>query len=137
MTENERIKEVRLYHKMSGEDFGARIGITRGALSNIENGNRNVTEQIRKLICKEFRVDYLWLRKGIGDMFFKDDDEITDTLDSIEAILSGESEFAKKMFKMFARYSLEDWKNLEKVITNSAKYLQEMEVSESDTEEED
>ena len=42
MTENERVKEVRKTLNLTLEKFGERIGVTRGSMSNIENGNRNL-----------------------------------------------------------------------------------------------
>lgn len=66
---NERIKELRKELGLSGAKFGERLGITRGAISNIENGSRNVTDQLFKAICREFNVNDDWLRTGEGDMF--------------------------------------------------------------------
>ncbi|MBE5875676.1 MAG: helix-turn-helix transcriptional regulator [Lachnospiraceae bacterium] len=144
MTENERIKEIRQHFKMTGEEFGTRLGITRGALSNIENGNRSVTPQIRKAICREFGVDYIWLTQGHGEMFFDDDDEDDGFGLMVDEILADEPESVRNAFKMFKKkYTREDWKMLFRLIARSATYLQELqeeaekEVSESDTEEED
>ena len=68
MTEGERIKEVRKKNRMTLEQFGNILGVTKVAISNIENGKRNVTEQMRKSICREFRIDPIWLSTGEGDM---------------------------------------------------------------------
>ncbi len=68
-TLNERVKELRKFFGLSGEKFGEKLGITRGAVSNIENGSRNVTEQMIKSICREFNVSEEWLRTGEGEMF--------------------------------------------------------------------
>lgn len=68
MTENERIKEVRKAHGMTLESFGAKIGVTRSAMSNIENGIRGVTDQMRRSICREFGINEEWLRDGTGQM---------------------------------------------------------------------
>ena len=51
MTQNERVKEIRKTLGLTLEKFGERIGVTRGSMSNIENGNRNLTEQMTKSIC--------------------------------------------------------------------------------------
>lgn len=69
MIENERIKEIRKSLKMTMERFGERLGVTKTAISNIEKSNRNVTEQMRKAICREFNVNEEWLRTGNGEMF--------------------------------------------------------------------
>lgn len=69
MTEGERIRNIRVTLNMTLEQFGSRVGVTKVAISNIEKGNRNVTEQMRKSICREFNVNYDWLVYGEGEMF--------------------------------------------------------------------
>lgn len=69
MTENERIREIRKTLNLTLEKFGERVGVTRASMSNVENGNRNVTEQMRKAICREFGVNYIWLTTENGYMF--------------------------------------------------------------------
>lgn len=73
---NERVKKVRKTLKISQEEFGNKLGVTKASISRIESGINNVTEQMAKSICHEYKVDYLWLTKGIGDMFI----DIADTL---------------------------------------------------------
>lgn len=63
---NNRIKEIRKDLDLSQEDFAGRLGITGSGLSNIENGKRNVTEQMILAICREFNVNEDWLRTGEG-----------------------------------------------------------------------
>ena len=58
---NERIKELRKVLKLSQESFGKQLGVTGAGISKIESGERNLTEQMLKSICREFNVDYLWL----------------------------------------------------------------------------
>ena len=65
---HERIKEIREAFNLSQEAFGKRIGITRAAISNMEKGTRNPSEQTIKSICREFNVNYAWLKEGLGDM---------------------------------------------------------------------
>ena len=66
---NERIKQLRKALGLSGNDFGASLGVTRTAISLIETGKNNLTEQMIKSICREFKVNEDWLRNGEGDMF--------------------------------------------------------------------
>ena len=68
---NERIKELRKELSLTLEQFGKRIGVTKVAISNIEKGKRNVTEQMFKSVCREFNVNEEWLRNGSGDMFIE------------------------------------------------------------------
>lgn len=66
---NERVKELRKALGMSQKEFGARLGVTDAAISSIESGRRSTTEQMIKSICREFDVNYDWLKDGEGDMF--------------------------------------------------------------------
>lgn len=75
---NERIKELRTILELSAEKFGSRVGVTRSAISRIENGVVNVTEQMILSVCREFNVREEWLRNGNGEMFLDfTEDEFT------------------------------------------------------------
>lgn len=69
MNEGNRIREIRNKLNMSLEVFGEKVGVTRAAMSNIERGQRNLTPQMAKSICREFNVSYDWLMSGTGEMF--------------------------------------------------------------------
>lgn len=69
MTEGERIRAVRTELKMTMEQFGAKVGVTKVAISNLEKGNRSVTEQMRMSLCRTFNINYDWLISGEGSMF--------------------------------------------------------------------
>lgn len=77
---DKRIKELRKTLELTMEEFGSRLGVTRTAISNIENGHRNVTEQMFKSICREFNVSYAWLKDGLGEMFTNIPETILDEL---------------------------------------------------------
>ena len=74
MTANERIKELRKTLNLTLDKFGERLGVTRATVSRLEKGERNLTEQMFKSICREFNVNVDWLRTGNGEMFKKCDD---------------------------------------------------------------
>lgn len=72
MTINDRIKILRRDGlSMTMDAFGMRVGVSRSAISNIESGNRNVTDQLFTSIVREFHVRPEWLRDGEGEMFDK------------------------------------------------------------------
>ena len=80
MTQGERVKSVRKKRELTLEKFGERLGVTKTAISRIEKGDRGLTEQMFKSICREFGVNEVWLRTGEGgddNMFTKvsDDDQ--------------------------------------------------------------
>lgn len=105
MTENERIREIRKSLDMTLEKFGEKVGVTRASMSNVENGNRGVTEQMRKSICREFNIDYIWLTTGEGEMFANSDDDYNERIDRI---MAGENEVRKNMIKALVNASDED-----------------------------
>ena len=65
----ERIKELRKSLGLTLEEFGKKLGVGKSAISNIENGSRNLTDQMALSICREFNDREEWLRDGTGDMF--------------------------------------------------------------------
>ena len=58
---NERLNLLRKTLNISQEEFGKRLGVTGASISRLEKGERNITEQMIKSICREFNVDYIWL----------------------------------------------------------------------------
>lgn len=68
MTENERVRMFRKSAKLTLEEFGKRLGVGKTAISKIESGDRNLTDQMCRSICREFGVREEWLRTGEGAM---------------------------------------------------------------------
>ena len=66
---NERIKELRLKLGLSQDEFGRRLGVTRGAITNIELNKVEPKPLFIDLMCREFHVNESWLRTGEGEMF--------------------------------------------------------------------
>ena len=96
MTQGERIKDVRNSLGLTLEKFGEKLGVTKTAISRIEKGERSLTEQMTKSICREFSVDYMWLTTGEGEMFVESDD---DFFERIDRIMAGENDSRKNMIK--------------------------------------
>lgn len=65
MTVNERVKEIRRSKGLTMDRFGEHLGVTKAAISKIEKGERGVTEQMIRSICREFGYREEWLRDGI------------------------------------------------------------------------
>mgnify|MGYP000890491808 FL=1 len=77
---NERIKELRKTLSLTQKEFGKRLGVTDGAISFIEKGERNLTDQMILAISKEFNVNETWIRTGEGEMFSKVKNVLVDEL---------------------------------------------------------
>lgn len=69
MTQGERVKEIRRSLKLTLEKFGERLGVGKTAISKIEKGENNLSSQMMKAICNEYRVNYEYLESGVGEMF--------------------------------------------------------------------
>ncbi len=110
---NDRIKEIRKSLGLTLEKFGERLGVTKTTISRIENGINNVTEQMRKSICREFNINEDWLQTGEGEMYRKSNDDISQIIDEI---MKGENEFYIKIFKTFARLDNSELLALEKIL---------------------
>lgn len=72
---NERIKELRKSLGLTLDKFGTNLGVTKTAISRIEKGERNVTDQMFLSICREYNVNPTWLEKGTGSMFLERSEE--------------------------------------------------------------
>ena len=84
-----------------------------GAISLLEKGKRNVTEQVVKSICREYSVDYMWLTTGDGEMFVESDD---DFMEKIDRIMAGENDARKNMIKTLLNASDADIEALDNLI---------------------
>ena len=70
---NTRIRELRKILKLTQTEFGNKIGLKPTSLSDIENGNCNITPRNIISICSQFSVNEEWLRSGKGEMFIIED----------------------------------------------------------------
>jgi len=113
MTQGERVKEIRKALGLTLEKFGEPLGVGKTAISNIEKGNRNLTEQMTKSICREYSVDYMWLTTGDGEMFVDTDD---DFIERIDRIMVGEDDARKNMIKTLLNASDADIEALDNLI---------------------
>ena len=129
MTQGERIKEVRKSLGLTLEKFGDRLGVTKVAISNIEKGNRNLTEQMTKSVCREFNVDYIWLTTGEGEKFVDSDD---DFLERIDRIMAGEDDARKNLFKFMLELSDEDIAALDRLMKKAIEFTQNNSDKEKD-----
>ena len=110
---NTRIKQLRLSLGLNQADFGARIGVTQGSVTNYESGTRVPLDAIITSICREFGVSETWLRTGEGDMYVPRTrlEEITQRV----AELAGESPnpFREKLILALLRIPSEKWPLIE------------------------
>lgn len=112
---NTRLKTIRKSISLSQEEFGKKLGITGAAISKIESGNRNVTEQMTLAIIREFDVNEQWLRTGEGEMFLikTRDEEIASFIGTL--LKKEDDTFKKRLISALSKLEEPDWEVLEKM----------------------
>ena len=119
-TTNIRIKELRKNQlNLSQEKFGAKLGITKTAISRIEAGVNNVTERLLLSICREFNVREDWLRNGTGEIFEKmsGEEKVASLLGKIFTDKDSEIyDFRMSVFRGLAKLEEKDWEVIEKLV---------------------
>lgn len=116
---NERVKELRSALGLSAEKFGSKIGVTRSAISKMELGVCNISEQSIISICREFNVNEEWLRNGTGEMFntLSRDEELAYI---VGQALPQADDFVKNTFIALGRlsqeFTAEDWQVVKKFV---------------------
>jgi transcriptional regulator with XRE-family HTH domain len=96
---NERIRKLRRLMKLTQADFATRFGVTRDIVASWENGRVEPSEAIVRLVCREFGVNYAWLKNG--DEPINVPDHVL-TMQKLERIMNGNNEFVKAVFRELA-----------------------------------
>ena len=117
MTLGERIKEVRTNKGLTQEQFSGKIGLSRNYVARIEIGERLPSDRTIKDICREFGVDELWLRTGIGEAFSVPtrEEEMTKLFKSLMA--DRPETFRRRAITALLRFSSDspEWELLENI----------------------
>lgn len=118
---NERIKELRKLLKMSQEDFGKLLGITKSGVSDIESGRRNVTEQHIFMLKSQKNVNEEWLREGVGEMFVEQssDEQIATFIGGL--LKDEEDSFKRRLISGLCGLDDDGWRILERFIDSIQK----------------
>lgn len=93
---SERIKAVRKAAGLNQKDFGTKIGIGMSAVSLLESGTNNPSDQTLRLICSEFGISRRWLETGEGEMI---DPQVSSDIQSITRTMEGQSEAKKRLVR--------------------------------------
>lgn len=112
---NQRIKELRKKLGLSQDEFGRRLGVTRGAITNIELNKTEPKDLFLNLICDVFDVNEEWLRTGNGEMFIEIDKENQLMMWAADVLKDESDSFRRRFVKMLSQLGEEDWKTLERM----------------------
>ena len=120
----ERIRQLRKEElRLSQEEFGKQLGVSRSVIANIELNVLARPEQkdpLIRLICKTFNVNEEWLRTGNGDIFVPRTRNQTIT-DFLGDVIKDDDSFKKRFIEALAALDIEDWEYLEKLVIKLTK----------------
>ena len=92
-----RVKILRQALGMSQTDFGAKIGVTRGVINNLDRGLTDLQDPLLSLVCSVFNARREWLETGEGEMFEPEDAEAP-FYDAMGIITNDEPDSFRKRF---------------------------------------
>lgn len=109
----ERLKLLRKAFGLNQTEFAARLGLTRGAIGNIEIGRAPLKPLLIDLICSTFGANKEWLINGTGQMLTEPSRD-TQIMDFVSSAMAGESDnFKRRLLSVLSRLSEEHWELLE------------------------
>lgn len=121
MTIGERVKYLRKTLDLTMEKFGERLGVGKTAISKIEHGQCNVSDQMSLSICREYGVNEEWLRSGSGEMFVPRSRN-EKLIGFVDDVMSDEDDsFRKNFVDALADLEPEDWASIEKFLKKLVK----------------
>ena len=97
MIQGERVREIRKELGLTLERFAEKLGVGKTAISKLENGERSLTDQMAKAICREYNVSYDYLINGDGEMF----DNLPETILDELCVQYNLSDFDRMLVEMY------------------------------------
>lgn len=76
MTNAEKVFAIRKSLGMSRKDFGHKLGVSEGVITNIEIRGVELKPLMSDLICRVYNVNPIYMKTGEGEMFISDNDEV-------------------------------------------------------------
>ena len=76
MTNAEKVFAIRKSLGMSRKDFGHKLGVSEGVITNIEIRGVELKPLMSDLICRVYNVNPIYMKTGEGEMFISDNDKV-------------------------------------------------------------
>lgn len=89
-TAGQRFKELRLSTGLSQEAFGLTIGLSKSAVSAVENDKTFISLEVQRKLLIDYKVDLNYLVGGIGNLYLpaKYEDVKTEIFNEVEKMLA-------------------------------------------------
>ena len=100
----DRVKELRKMKGLNQKEFGAKIGLSQRAVSEIETGMNSLTERNFDAICKAFSVNPEWLRHGVGEIFMEAHESLLQSIIEEFELTDGEVVLLKTFLELPSEY---------------------------------
>lgn len=121
------IKKLRDSLNLTQTQFAAQIGITQGTIAAVESNKRNISQQAKLAICREFGVRLEWLETGEGEMYKLPDTSVLAQLEKEKVLTAKGRELMEHFLKLPA--------NLQDLVADAIKAAATMYPAEGKTEE--
>jgi len=117
----DRIKALRTELNLTQQALADRIRVNRSAVAQYEMGRNPPSDAVIHSICREFGVDEVWLRTGVGEPFPPKSRK--DLIDAYVGDLSEgrRTEIEQLLIEFMAETPVEEWE----VLARSLKRLAE------------
>lgn len=94
------LKEIRKKLNMTQAEIAKVLNIKQSTVSMIENGNSELTERNKTVLCEKLNVNPYFLENGNGEMFLPElpEDEFTKILAEIDC---SDDEFIKQFLRTY------------------------------------
>lgn len=111
---NERIKELRKALGLTQAEFGEKLGVKPSTVTNYESGLRAPSDAMLVSICREYGVNEVWLRTGIGPMLVPRtrEEEIAGFMGRL--LLREEGGFKRRFVSALAMLDEDAWEAIER-----------------------
>lgn len=112
MNIHERLRLLREQLNLTTRAFGASINMSGGAITNMEKGQRNITDRTIRDICREYSVNPDWLIAGNEPMY----EDVVGDLDI--------DEDAKQLAKQYSMLNDKDRELVKNMINSLAEKIE-------------
>lgn len=133
---DERIKQIRKAAGLTQIEFAERIGLTRNYVAKLEIGDRAPSDRTISDICREFRVNEIWLRTGAGEPFDNEASREVEMTELFAELMSDRPEaFRTRLVTTLLRFRPDgpEWAILERIYEQIRKEADAMEAKEKET----
>ena len=109
---NERIAGIIKEVGIKKAEFARRLNISQPFVSELCSGKNNPSDRTISDICREFGVNEIWLREGIGEMFQQR--SRSEELAAFFGDVQADGGFKEAFLTVLARLGPEEWELIER-----------------------